>query len=79
MQYTHLTGNGIGTAGTYGNGGNTVFQSLLKGTVQRVNSINGSNLRGGGVGHFIGIIPLKIQTTFPNADMAMRIDKARSD
>ena len=79
MQYTHLTGNGIGAAGTYGNGGNTVFQSLPEGAVQWVNCINSTDLRSGGVSHFVGVIPLKIQTTFPYADMAMRIDKARSD
>ena len=75
----NLPCNGIGAARPDGNGGDTVFQSFAEGAVSGIYGIDRANLRGAGVGHLVGIVPLKVQAAFPDTNVAVRIDKAGSD
>ncbi len=71
-----LAGHRVGAAGAGDHGGDAVVQRLAKGPVQWVDGVDGPKVGGAGVGHFVAVVPFKIQPLLPHPQVAVGVDEA---
>ena len=76
LHRAELPAHRIGAARAGHHRGDACRQRLSKTGVQRIDRIQGPQLRSGRIGALVAVVPLEAQTVLPHAQMAVGVDKA---